>query len=54
MVKNLRVTYVPVQELRRYDPALRTFTNINRLDELKKFNTGTQGGSGEDKGERPA
>jgi len=53
MIQNLRVTYVPVQELRRYDPSLRTFTNINRLDELKKFNTGTEGGSGEDIRESP-
>jgi molybdopterin-guanine dinucleotide biosynthesis protein A len=53
MVQNLRVTYVPVQELRRYDPALRTFTNINRLDELNRFNTLPEGGSGEDTGERP-
>jgi len=54
MVQNLRVTYVPVHELSRYDPALRTFTNINRLDELKKFSTGTKGGSGEESRERPA
>jgi molybdopterin-guanine dinucleotide biosynthesis protein A len=53
MVQNLRVTYVPVHELRTYDPALRTFTNINRLDELKRFNTGTERGPGEDNGERP-
>jgi molybdopterin-guanine dinucleotide biosynthesis protein A len=38
MVQNLRVTYVPVEELRRYDPALRTFTNINRLEDLQRFN----------------
>jgi molybdopterin-guanine dinucleotide biosynthesis protein A len=53
MIQNLRVTYVPVQELRRYDPVLRTFTNINRLEELKRFNTGTEGGSGQDTGENP-
>jgi molybdopterin-guanine dinucleotide biosynthesis protein A len=53
MIQNLRVTYVPVQDLRRYDPALLTFTNINRLDELKRINTGNQGGSGEDTQKRP-
>jgi molybdopterin-guanine dinucleotide biosynthesis protein A len=53
LVQNLRATYVPVHELRRFDPALRTFTNINRLDELKRFSTGTEGGSGEDTGESP-
>jgi molybdopterin-guanine dinucleotide biosynthesis protein A len=37
MIQNLRVTYVPVEELRRYDPALRTFININRLEDLQRF-----------------
>lgn len=32
-----RVRYVPVQDLRKYDPELQTFTNINRLDELEQF-----------------
>jgi molybdopterin-guanine dinucleotide biosynthesis protein A len=53
MIQNLRVTYVPVQELRRYDPALLTFTNINRLDELTRFNTGTPEGPGEETKKRP-
>lgn len=53
MIRNLRVTYVPVQELRSYDPALRTFTNINRLDELMRFNTGTPEGEGEEPKKRP-
>ena len=39
MVKDLNATYVPVDRLRRYDPALQTFTNINHLDELDRFNT---------------
>jgi molybdopterin-guanine dinucleotide biosynthesis protein A len=38
---------VPVQELRRYDPALRTFTNINRLEELQRFNASPDRGSGQ-------
>lgn len=37
MVRNLKTTYVPVDTLRRYDPALITFTNINRLEELDRF-----------------
>jgi molybdopterin-guanine dinucleotide biosynthesis protein A len=43
MVQNLRVTYVPVDELRRYDPALRTFTNINRLEDLQRFSLDPEG-----------
>jgi molybdopterin-guanine dinucleotide biosynthesis protein A len=39
MVKDLNATYVPVKRLRRYDPALQTFTNINRLEELDRFTT---------------
>jgi molybdopterin-guanine dinucleotide biosynthesis protein A len=48
MVQNLRATFVPVQELRRYDPALRTFTNINRLEELQRFNASPDRGSGQE------
>jgi len=29
---------VPVGELRRFDPSLRTFTNINKLEELDRIN----------------
>ncbi|WAC04059.1 MAG: molybdenum cofactor guanylyltransferase [Methanoregula sp.] len=39
MVRNLKTVYVPVETLRRYDPALTTFTNINRLEELDQFNS---------------
>ena len=39
MVKDLDATYVPVERLRRYDPTLETFRNINRLEELDKFTT---------------
>ena len=37
MIKDLNAIYVPVERLRRYDPALQTFTNINRLEELDMF-----------------
>ncbi|MGD1003857.1 MAG: molybdenum cofactor guanylyltransferase [Methanoregulaceae archaeon] len=37
MIKNLKVKYVPVEDLRKYDQLLKTFTNINHLDELNKF-----------------
>lgn len=39
MVQTLNTRYVPVDALRQYDPSLRTFTNINRLDELEQFNS---------------
>jgi molybdopterin-guanine dinucleotide biosynthesis protein A len=39
MVRDLDATYVPVERLRRYDPTLETFRNINRLEELDKFTT---------------
>ena len=37
MIKNLKdVKYVPVDELRSYDPELRTFINVNRLKDLRE------------------
>jgi len=30
------VKYVPVEELRGYDPELRTFFNVNRPEELRE------------------
>lgn len=47
MVQNLHATYVPVEKLRRYDPLLKTFTNINRLEELHRFNATPGSGSGQ-------
>ncbi len=38
MVKNLNTRYVAMDEIRRLDPNLRTFTNINKLEELGEFN----------------
>ncbi len=37
MIRSIRTRYVPVEELRKFDPGLRTFTNINRLEELHEF-----------------
>jgi len=35
MIKHLKnVKYVPVEELRSYDPEFRTFFNVNRPEEL--------------------
>lgn len=33
----VKVRYVPVRDLRKFDPDLLTFTNINRMDELEQF-----------------
>ena len=38
MIRSLRTRYVPVEELRRFDPKLKTFTNINKLEELDRIN----------------
>jgi molybdopterin-guanine dinucleotide biosynthesis protein A len=38
MVQSLNTRYVPVDELRAFDPQLRTFTNINNLEELEHIN----------------
>lgn len=38
MIRSLNTRYVPVEELRWFDPALRTFTNINKLEELDRIN----------------
>jgi molybdopterin-guanine dinucleotide biosynthesis protein A len=37
MIRTLNTRYLPVDELRAFDPALKTFTNINRIEELEKF-----------------
>lgn len=36
MVQSMRVLYVPVDSLKRFDPMLITFTNINRLEDLDR------------------
>lgn len=38
MVRNLNARYVAIDEIRRIDPALRTFININRLEDLDQIN----------------
>ena len=38
MIRSLNTRYVPVEDLRRFDPKLRTFTNINKLEELDRIN----------------
>lgn len=43
MIRSLNTRYVPVDELRRFDPMLRTFTNINKLEELDRINATVAG-----------
>lgn len=39
MIRSFNTRYVPVEDLRRLDPKLRTFTNINKLEELDWINS---------------
>ncbi len=45
MIRSLNTRYVPVEELRSFDPKLRTFTNINKLEELDQINATAAGRS---------
>jgi len=38
MIQSVNTRYIPVEELRAFDPNLRTFTNINKLEELEHIN----------------
>lgn len=38
MIKNLHAYYVSVEEFRKIDPDLRSFVNINKLEDLKSIN----------------
>jgi len=39
MVKSLSARHIPVDELKIIDPFLKTFTNINKLEDLERNNT---------------
>jgi molybdenum cofactor guanylyltransferase len=41
MIRSINTRYVPVDELRAFDPTLRTFTNINKLEDLDRINAGS-------------
>jgi molybdopterin-guanine dinucleotide biosynthesis protein A len=47
MIRSFNTRYVPVEELRRFDPLLRTFTNINKLEELDRINATGAGKQGD-------
>jgi len=38
MIRSINTRYVPVDELRQFDPELTTFTNINKVEDLNKIN----------------
>lgn len=40
MVKAMRVRFVEIEELRRMDPDLATFTNVNKIEELERIKKG--------------
>jgi molybdopterin-guanine dinucleotide biosynthesis protein A len=40
MVKAMRVRFVEIDELRRMDPDLKTFTNVNKIEELEGMKKG--------------
>jgi molybdopterin-guanine dinucleotide biosynthesis protein A len=38
MIRSIDTYYVPVNDLRPFDPELRTFININKLEDLERIN----------------
>ena len=40
MIRSINTRYVPVDDLRKFDPGLRTFTNINKLEDLENIAAG--------------
>jgi len=38
MIRSINTRYVSMDELRNYDPDLRSFTNINKLEDLERIN----------------
>ncbi len=45
MIRSINTRYVSVEELRKFDPRLRTFTNINKLEDLEQINAGLATGN---------
>ena len=38
MIRSINTRYVPVEDLRKFDPSLKTFTNINKIEDLVRIN----------------
>lgn len=47
MIWNINTRYVSIEEIRRIDPDLLTFTNINKLEDLKTIDPSTEYGQGD-------
>jgi molybdopterin-guanine dinucleotide biosynthesis protein A len=43
MIRSINTSYVPVDDLRPFDPELRTFMNINKLEDLEQINGNAPG-----------
>jgi molybdopterin-guanine dinucleotide biosynthesis protein A len=41
MIRSINTRYVSVEELRQFDPTLKTLTNINKLEDLERLNAGS-------------
>ncbi len=41
MIRSINTRYVSVEELRQFDPTLKTFTNINTLKDLEQMSAGS-------------
>ena len=48
MIRSINTRYVSVEELRQFDPTLKTFTNINKLEDLEQMNAGSLPGYNEE------
>jgi molybdenum cofactor guanylyltransferase len=44
MIRSINPRYIPIGEFRKIDPTLRTFTNINKLEDLERINAGLPAG----------
>jgi molybdopterin-guanine dinucleotide biosynthesis protein A len=44
MIRSINTRYVSVEDLRRFDPELKTFTNINKVEDLEQMNAGSAPG----------
>jgi len=47
MIRSINARYVSVEELRQFDPTLKTFTNINKLEDLERMTAGSVPGHDE-------
>nr|WP_319376489.1 molybdenum cofactor guanylyltransferase [uncultured Methanoregula sp.] len=45
MIRSINTRYVPIEAIRQFDPELRTFTNINKLEDLEQINGSTGKGN---------